>query len=255
MITSITAILTVHNQENIIKDIYKSIQYKSSGCVTKLLVLFDGCTDRSEEIVRSEEQIIPTEFYTLDNVFETKANNFGLKLVQTPYAVIIQDDCLITEWGYDLGLLIPMEKWNNVFAVSGRNSHNIRVSGNSLDYYDTAGSGTPYNYYGTFYVRGVVNRGPLLLRMDVVDHLNYFDETFYPQNSDDHDLCIRAYNVGWICGCKPVNFVSERNWGGTRKGDGKWIAKAIEKNQAIIRERHIDFISKDYPNEDRNILK
>ena len=250
----ISIVLTVHNQEDLLPSVLEGID-RCSSLTKEVVLVFDGCTDRSKE--KFYEWYKPHKFYhtviIADNIFETKANNLGLRYVTQPYAVIVQDDCAIKQNSWDKALLEPMLKWDNIFAVSGRNSHNIKLHNDIVDYYDVAGSGTNLNNPNKFYIRAVVNRGPLLLRMNVAKELNYFDEVFCPQNGDDHDLCLRAYNLGYICGCRPIDFRSDYSWGGTRKGNGKWIADAINKNMKILRQRHLDFISKDYPNEERDL--
>jgi len=252
----ISIVLTIHNQADILPFVFEGID-KSSNLVKEFIVIFDGCTDTSEQCFSN--WYVPNTYsfefkvLHLPNVFETRANNAGLKEVTQPYAIIVQDDCAIKEFFWDKQLLEPALKWSNVFAVSGRNGHSIIPSGDIVDYTNVVGWGTNKNDPNKFYVSQVVNRGPLLLKMEVVKQLNYFDEAFVPQNGDDHDLCLRAYREGYICGCRPIDFVSERDWGGTRKGNGKWIADAIDKNMRIIHNRYIDLISRDYPVEERDL--
>lgn len=238
----ITLLLTIHNQEAIIEDVIAHA-VANAEALEKIIILFDGCTDRSKEIVMNyitNLAYIPIETYDLPNVFETKANNFGLQKVTSPYAIILQDDCIITEPGYDLKLLEPV-KYPDVFAVSGRNAHNIVPSPTEIvEYPDVAGWGTKFNEENILYIRQVVNRGPLLLNMDVVRRLNYFDESFAPQSCDDHDLCLRAFKLGYVCGCRKISFISEPAWGGTRKGDNSWWQIAFNKNKKIILDRHFN---------------
>lgn len=72
----------------------------------------------------------------------------------------------------------------------------------------------------------------------VVSSLKYFDEAFRPQSCDDHDLCLKAYQLGYKCGCYWIEVISRDEWGGTRKGDGKWIRDAHEKNFRLINSRY-----------------
>ena len=55
----------------------------------------------------------------------------------------------------------------------------------------------------TFAIRDSVNRGPLLIRHDILESVDYLDESFAPQDMDDHDLCYRVYKRG--CTLEKVN--------------------------------------------------
>ena len=70
-------ILTVHNKDWMIKDVMQSI-YKNTVGEYELIIILDGCSDNSEEIVLSNLKDNTKIFYA-DDVFETKANNIGLK--------------------------------------------------------------------------------------------------------------------------------------------------------------------------------
>ena len=72
-------ILTVHNKGWLIDKVIHGIKDNTVG-EYELIVVVDGCTDNSEEVVKNSVQDIKN--YTVlfaDNVFETKANNMGLK--------------------------------------------------------------------------------------------------------------------------------------------------------------------------------
>jgi glycosyltransferase involved in cell wall biosynthesis len=246
-------VLTIHNQEEIIDRVLKGI-YDNSVITTHLIIIFDGCTDKSEDITREFIKAQPEKFLVIylntPNVFETKANNLGLRWVNCKYGIIVQDDCVINDLGWDKRLITPMEQFINLFAVTGRTAHNIILLDNGLvDYTDEADRRHGMKR-DTLYIRQVVNRGPLALKMDVVKYLNYFDTLYCPQNGDDHDLCLRASKINKFCGSYWINTISEPHWGGTRKGDGNWIRTAIEKNMRILRERHYDIISKPFENKE-----
>jgi hypothetical protein len=247
--------LTVHNQEAIIKQNVLSILNNCSYLTKELIINLDGCTDESghqvleafyeyNKNIDTKRILSPIKVTIIqdNNVFETKANNHILQAVDQPYCILVQDDCEISEKFFDMRLAEPMRQFDNVFAVSGRNSHNLDFFKDELEifYPDCCGAGTYKNRGDIFYMRQVVNRGPLALRMDVVKKLNYFDEIFVPQNQDDHDLCIRAYLLGgYRCGSYAINFFSNPSDGGTRKPEAaNWIYPAIQKNWGIMRERY-----------------
>ena len=72
-------ILTVHNKGWLIDKVIQGIKDNTVG-EYELIVVVDGCTDDSEKVVVDNVKDIKN--YTIlfaDNVFETKANNIGLR--------------------------------------------------------------------------------------------------------------------------------------------------------------------------------
>ena len=64
----------------------------------ELIVVIDGCTDNSEEAVIMNTLESTDIDYTIvhtPDVFETKANNAGIKKATGEYVIIIQDDMII----------------------------------------------------------------------------------------------------------------------------------------------------------------
>ena len=109
----------------------------------------------------------------------------------------------------------------------------------------------------TFAIRDTVNRGPLLLKHDILQKLDYLDEDFSPQDMDDHDLCFRAYKeLGLLAGCYWLDIVSEHSWGGTRPNGhtpAPWLFNAHHKNTKIVWQRHADLITGPKHNENRSL--
>ena len=88
-------ILTVHNKGWLIDKVIQGIKNNTVG-EYELIVVVDGCTDNSEEVVRNNVQDLKN--YTVlfaPNVFETKANNIGLREAVGDKVIIVQDDMII----------------------------------------------------------------------------------------------------------------------------------------------------------------
>lgn len=228
---------------------------RSSEQVSEIIFVVDGCTDDSEQILLNHPAITLSERSTkvlyANDVFETRANNIGLRAASEPYCMIIQDDMLMQEQDYDLRLLKPFQTWEDIFAVSGRDSHDNVILNGQLEHVNQAGKdfNTPRDIFA---IRDSCNRGPLLLRHDLLEKLNYLDEAFAPQFLDDHDLCHRAYQDGrWLSGAYWVNFRSDLAWGGTRKGNTEFFNQAWAKNAAIMISRHRDALTGPKHAEDR----
>ena len=240
--------LTVHQKDWLLEEVLTSIFTNSSELVTQVVVVLDGCTDKSEQIAKGFPVVIA---YTPD-VFETKANNVGLQLCTEPYCMIIQDDMIIQEKDFDKRMLKPFQD-KEVFAVSARHALNDIIVNGEISYSDMAGSeyGTPRNIFA---IRDVVNRGPLLLDNNKLQALDYLDEEFSPQSYDDHDICYRAYKqFGWLSGVYWIDYRSDSSWGSARGKNAGIITSAHQVNSRKIMERYPELLNGSKHNEERSI--
>jgi len=253
-------ILTVHNKGWLIDKVIQGIKDNTVG-EYELIVVVDGCTDNSEEVVKNNVQDIKN--YTVlfaPNVFETTANNMGLKQAIGDKVIIVQDDMLIKEVGWNLRMEKPFLAFDDVFAVTARTAHNwvwnpyTQHYGmvNDLDncwcdicnHTDHADRNNTTR--DTFAIRSSINRGPMMIDHEDLKTMGYFDEAFAPQDMDDHDLMYRMKKkLNKVCGCYWIDFQSEDSWGGTRvSGEpAPWLLKANHKNMKIFYDRHKDLIN------------
>ena len=262
-----TIILTIHNKENTIYTILEKLIKNTSDNTSKLILILDGCTDNTEKKIRdffnSNNTFLDVEIILTDDIWETKANNIGLKKVKTEYGTIVQDDMLILQKNWDKKLLNNFLK-HQIFAVSGRACHNFSFQKNKFNVVNIFGREYPfsnnsifgkfigkivallkpywiYKYLNFFAMRIVVNRGPLMFEMEKVKALNFFDEAFAPFELDDVDLCCRAYKkYGLFSAANPI-FYTELN--GSKKNSSfsnKMSKKSIIKNTKILINRHFD---------------
>ncbi len=269
-------ILTVHNQENIIPQILKGIEDNTEGNY-ELIVICDGCTDGSQdEVVKylQDSEIDNKTVVNTDDIFENRANNVGLKLAQGKYAIIVQDDQLIKEKGWNTRMHKPFEAFDDVFAVTARTAHNLILNPNSrhlgekvdrddcwcdiLDNVDIAEQRTMSR--DVFAVRGSANRGPLMVNMDDMRKLNYFDEEYAPQQLDDHDLMFRMRKkLNKVCGCYWIDFESDPSWGASRKDTTGFSeanpinARSHHKNSKLFHKRYKKYYDEYRIIEDREL--
>jgi len=268
----LSIILTVHDKEFLIHEVLNRI-VKNTTNAYEINVVIDGCNDKSEFIVDKfigENKKIKINKFNTDDVFETKANNVGLKNSSGEYCIIVQDDMLINEVAWNERLLKPIKQYSDVFAVTGRHSHNWRHNPNSVHQHmlndldncwcdilvATDVAGRENIDRNTFAIRDSVNRGPLLIKHEILQKVNYLDEMFAPQDMDDHDLCYRVYKeTGLKAGCFWVDVVSESSWGGTRKNGGPapWLLRSQHKNMKIVWNRHKELIVKTKHDENRTL--
>lgn len=255
-----TIILTIHNKEWLIQQQLESLK-NTINLPIELNIVFDGCTDGSYQKYLSwlNQNKTFKDFHKINeffasNVFETKANNIGLKAANSKHLVIVQDDMILNEKDWLLRMKKPFEM-SDVFSVTARTAHDWVYNPNTkhesmlenlnncwcdiLIHTNHANKSTIDR--DIFAVRDSANRGPLMLCHDSLKKLNFLDEEFAPQDMDDHDLNYRAFKeLGKVAGCYWIDFISQDEWGGTRiTGEpAPWLFEAQHKNTKIVWQRH-----------------
>lgn len=241
-----TCLLTIHNKDFLIGNVCESLLKNLSLINNQIIVVFDGCTDNSESIVKDVFKNVTNkkiDYVYTDNVFETKANNAGLKLVENDYVILIQDDMVVNEKDFDLRMLSPFKKFNDVFAVTSFVAHNnvYNEQTKQINYIDVANKDNSER--GVFYAREYANRGPLMYDYQDVVKLNYLDEYFAPQNYDDMDISMRAFKeLGKVSGLYWVDYTSDPSWGTTRQKNQSLHNELSFINAAKILEKHKDIL-------------
>ena len=254
----ISIILPVYQREDIIEQVLQGIWNNSSDLVKELIIIIDGCTDRSEEIIlkfiaEHSDRIKFHVEYAL-NVNEVLACNMGLKVATEPFCMSVQDDQVINQLGYDAQLIKPLLVWKEVFAASCSRAYNIYPRGGGV--YFAAMACFDVTPRTTFSIRDIADRGPLLLRHTMLEQLDYLDPIFAPISYDDVDICMRAYTKGWLSGVYPMPLFGDYASGTTRRlgPSTNIIQTAWHKNVPIIMKRHHDAIVGTKHDEDRELL-
>lgn len=263
-----TLILTINNKEKSIKKIIISICETLSSYTKEIFIIFDGCTDNSFEEVNKIINIYYSKFnfsiFHTDDIWETKANNVGLKKANTKFVTIVQDDMLFTEKNWDAKLISCLDREPNIFSVSGRTGldlffvNNLHIGKNFIGREYPFGSNT---FFGKFIAkilrifnlyhlinlkkspseRLLVNRGPWLIRHKHIKELNFLDEIYAPLDLDDADLCCRAYNKFSMKSLVfPIKF---KEINGSKKNNSNSFSvfkKAFKKNSLILKNRFSD---------------
>ena len=114
-----TIILTVNNKENSIGKILENICETLSNITSNIIIILDGCTDNSKAVIEKTkenyEKKFKIEVYDTEDIWETKANNVGLKKASTDYVTIVQDDMLIMEKNWDKKLIQHLVNNDDIF--------------------------------------------------------------------------------------------------------------------------------------------
>lgn len=243
----ISCVLTIYNQQNLVQRVLDGIISNASDYVRELIVVFDGCTDKTVEIATPILESVKTMKVKIEfanNVWETKANNIGFKMSEYPFIVGVQDDMIIAEKEFDQRMFKPFEKCADLLGVTANNAQNETYKGDVLSPYDVFGryAKSPRDIFG---IRDVIVRGPLMLDHQKLKTLNYLDETFAPLDCDDKDLCYRGKKYGYYVGAFIMDYRSDMEWGTTRANHDSNIIweKSVYKNMKEIISRHKEYLS------------
>ena len=219
-------VMSVFNQEHIIERVLFGI-FRNTTTPFNLILVFDGCTDKSEQRALSyikktkPKNLISTTVEKADNVYETKANNIGFKLSKEEYMITLQDDMIIKEMGWERRLTYPLRKFDDVLAVTSRSAHDIRKIGAGVeDYVNMASREKGTLPRDIFAVRDIINRGPVACRVEYLKNLNYLNENYAPAWLDEADLSLRAWESHkWRVGSFWIDYYSPIELGKTRSSD------------------------------------
>ena len=247
-------ILSVHNQEEAIREHLLAILELTTE-TWELIVVLDYCRDGSESIViqllnqmivscgRVSSQVPAhcisstlTRIVVIKqdtSVFETTTNNIGMRASLGQFYVLVQDDMLVRERGWNTLLSQPARLWTDVLAVSARCAEGgvysdlgkwswlwskQRQVGSACPSTEIDEGSDRILQQCMFRIRDTVNRGPLLLDAKRAIALGYFDELNFYHGDDDHDLCTRAWmQHRWKCGVLDIDFIAPLRLGASRK--------------------------------------
>lgn len=250
-LNEIDIVLSIYNQEKIIERVLAGV----CDCTLTpfhLILVFDGCTDASQRIAldflhaRKPPLMRSLTIQQAPNVYETKANNTGFRLGQSPYLLTLQDDMEILERGWDVRLTYPLRAFRNVLAVTGRAAQDIAgIDARGRLIYRKRAAREHFSLSrDTFALRDVVNRGPIAFDAAKLRALDFLNEAYAPSDLDDADLCLRAFEQhGWLCGAFWIDYVSKPEWSKKKQDDSTMDSSGSEsKNARRIMQDHADYL-------------
>lgn len=263
MKTLFNYIVPIFNKEDILPKTLEGIENCASS-ESKIILVVDGCTDRSEAIVDEfiKNSSHKTEKILMPNVHMLLSVNAGLKKVSEGFSIIMQDDIILEDPDTELKISnLYQRTGSNLGVVSFRYASNIRPTSfiDRIKKYHTL-EGTieecdilkgksdyancPMAEYGYFYPRMSAINGPNVIPWTLLSRIGVFDEKLAPYGYDDPEYCLRALKLGYINGLFPVKYESKTEWGGTRRSKSfKGEAARIHKrNRIYIYNKHSRFL-------------
>jgi len=260
-------IVTIHNSarqiptgEILLEKVLNGIINNTTGDY-ELLCMLDGCTDDSDKIVDKYTDRSNVRAIVLPDVFEVRTNNAAFKESKGEFVIVVQDDQVVAEKGWNERMQKPFDNFYDVFAVTAMCSHNWEVNPHSIHLHNPDMPVTGWcdilNHVDhasvnhglsrdIFAVRSSANRGPLMMNLDDLKKLNYLDDSFAPCDMDDHDLMYRArLELSKVCGAYIID-MEPMSWSsGARVGGDLplWAYKSQHKNTRTFYERYRDVLA------------
>lgn len=255
-------IVPIFNKEDVLPETLEGIE-KCSSLESKIILIVDGCTDRSEAIVDEfvKNSSRRVEKILMPNVHMLLSVNAGLKKVTSGFSIIMQDDIILKDIDTEKKLIEQYEKMNGKLGViSFRYGSNIGITScferlrkmtlrGMIEEIDIIKGADDYaNYpegnYGNFYPRMSAINGPNCIPWSLLSQNGLLDKNLAPYGFDDPEYCIRSLKLGYINGLFPIKYQSEIEWGGTRRSK-KFIdevARIHKRNRIYIYEKHSSFL-------------
>ncbi len=258
----ISVILPIFNKDKTIKALLSLLhracfEYKN----IEMHIIFDGCIDRSEEIVKNfyrDKKSCKVTFETTPNIFEIKTNNIGLKKSTGKYCVIVQDDNYIFDKNIFFEAVNFLEKnpkaailgglaGVNFYPRGAKVKGNGQIAMNDNEVYWRQDEKTDPKFKKRIFEVDACMRGPLIFRKSFLDAHGYLDEIYAPLHYDDMDICFRAHKYGYKVYCMLLDVLNtsltiakydENKW--------KYWNKIYMRNCDILYSRYKPRIIKDY---------
>ena len=246
--------MPIFNKEFSIKEL---ISYLDLACLaypnTELHIVFDGCKDRSEPIVRSylKNRSYTITYETTPNIFEVKTNNIGMRKSTGEICAIVQDDNYIYDphcWYHAADFFSLSSKAAVLGGLAGVNFFDRGTRGlpgpgqiaySENEVYWRQDAVTNPAFAKRIYQVDACMRGPLFITKAFLEQHGYLDEIYAPLYQDDMDLCIRARDLGYKVFCRIMNvenrsltmahYDAERN---------KFFTDVMKKNTDIFYSRY-----------------
>jgi GT2 family glycosyltransferase len=204
----ISIIIPTHNNADVLEACLARWRKLSGGVAAEVLVIEDGCTDRTSELLRAlaatpwgRERL---RWFHEPDVHELRCTNRGLREARGELVLVWQDDMFVERAWFlrelartfrrvpALGLLSlsrglrcrpladPIDRWEDLFDWRRLES--------------TIGSG-PLNWVRLQEVDAVVR--PWMVRRAAIDRVGPLDTAFRLSEWDEADLCFRIREAGW----------------------------------------------------------
>jgi glycosyltransferase involved in cell wall biosynthesis len=209
----VSFIIQSHNKSTAVMWIVKQLRTYPNA---EIIVIDDGSkgfhTNRLTRFLREGNEFL----IKANDLYEIVMYDKSIRFANGDYIVLLQDDDKISDMGWLERGLAYFNKYPEMVILGGFNGLKFWIDeDNKLGCTDVC---TESNSSAEFQFVHTVNRAPMLLKKSLyMQHLNQLDLSFAPFQSDDTELCLRAWmsglKVGWYnAGFKSLMAGGMRIW-------------------------------------------
>lgn len=229
-------ILPIFNKEDLIKDVLQGIVDSVAG-EYKVVVVLDGCTDKSESILLEfiENNNLKEKFDILfmNDVHEITCLNYALTHIKlespdpNDLIITVQDDVIIQEKNLDTYLFGVWDQIKDLGYLSlrlGCSVHSLNGTLNESNFVESEFGHWKQigrNDYQlleqySFEETEVAIRSPAVTKWKRHMEVGFYDSALAPCGFDCHDFSIRMRQHGYKNGVLSIKFRSDVDWGSMR---------------------------------------
>jgi len=246
----ITLAFAIYNREKYIESILDSwISNLSGQNPCELIMVFDACKDKSEEVARSyvEKHPIDHKFFQADNKYEIFCNNLALEHATGDYIIFIQGDNWIYNKNWDITLTEVISKIENLGMIGllAGVETNPNFTWNRIEIDRPhkkeafAMHKIPVNYELAVWQVDIVMR-PFCISTELLRSKGGLDLIFLPQDGDHTDLSLKLLQEGRTNIYIPFDLVNTD--GGEISTDWDFLGKKYALHKKIWDERYGEFM-------------
>ncbi len=97
MIFSFSFIIPVYNRPDEIRELLESLQYQSHSESFEVVVIEDGSTNTSVEVIEAFKEHLNIAYYSKPNTGPGDSRNYGMQRAKGNYFIILDSDCVLPE--------------------------------------------------------------------------------------------------------------------------------------------------------------
>lgn len=256
-------IVPVFNKEFLIADVYLGIVNSvTPGSDYKIIFIIDGCTDNSENIIRSynNDNVI---ILHADDVHEILSLNMGLNYIKDnldpqsgDLVFTVQDDVVLQQPSIDKAFEGLFKEYPDLGYVSMRLGATIHGNAEGIFESDLVESEFGHwkqlgmNHYSmvpysAIVIKDIAVRSPTCMLWDRYAEAGFYDENLAPCGYDCHDMSIRMNKLGYRNAVFGLRYRSDVEWGGMRMNPDTKINSRFgdiyDRNRKYLVTKHSDY--------------
>ena len=196
---------TYNHLEDCLKPCLDSIKQHTHLDNVEIIVVANGCKDYTAEYVDSLGYPFKLLWFD-EGLGFTKATNEGIKIAQGEYIILLNNDTVLLEKGYD------RNTWINMLEDPFERDEKMGITG-------------PLMLHDDYANHDVMIFFCVMIKRELFDKLGLLDEIFSPGGGEDIDFCVKAVRAGYKQAQVPggqlkMTFTNEGKFPIYHKGEG-----------------------------------